>query len=127
MLKDKDPSLTEKLLSVRVKRVCIRANLNRMTALVQRMKDGVENKLSNVYAEVQKTFEDIVKAVKLKILAVLVNGRNKMETRFQLETTRLTVNASDELLRQSSDVSSFLEKSATLFDIRSTKTLDVVS
>lgn len=54
--------------------------------------------MSNESTEIQKTYEDMVDAVKLKIQADRVDGRKKMETHFQTESVFFEVNAKVESL-----------------------------
>lgn len=74
MLTDKFLSLTEELSSVRVERANIRVDLDKMTARMQRVNDNVGNSLSDVFTEVQNTYEDTIKAIKLKNQEDLVDG-----------------------------------------------------
>lgn len=59
--------MTEELFLFRVERDNLKADLDDMTALPQRMKNNVRRSLSNVPTDSQKFYEDMVKAFKLKI------------------------------------------------------------
>lgn len=60
------------------------ADMDELTALVQRLKDDVEKPLANVFKEIQKKYEAIGENSKLKIQEDIVDGWNKMETNFQV-------------------------------------------
>lgn len=64
---DKFSSLTEELSSIRVKRVNLTLELEKMMALVQRTKDDVKMSFSKVSTKAQKTYVDMLQAVELKI------------------------------------------------------------
>lgn len=66
--------------------------------------------------EVQKTYEDMVDAVKLKSQKELVNGRKKMANHFKNEPARLAVSAGNDLFRRSSDVQKALGR-AQLYSV----------
>lgn len=119
--------MTEELSSVRVERANLRADLDEMTTIVQRMKENVRKPLSTVSREVQKTYDDMVDAVSRKIQEDLVDRCKSMETHFQDDSARLAVSAGEELLQRSSDVQRSLGKSPALFSSRVTKPLDVGS
>lgn len=55
-----------------------------MTVLVQRLKNDVEKDLFGVSTEVQKTYWNMVDAVKAKILEILDDVWKKMETHLKL-------------------------------------------
>lgn len=75
-------SLMEERSSVRVKHANLCAELNEMTALVQRMKNDHEKSLSGMSTEYQKKYEKIDGAVMLKIEADHVDGWKNIETNF---------------------------------------------
>lgn len=57
-------SFTEELWSVRVQRANLLADLDDMTALVEPRKNDIGKSLANVSTVVQKTYDDIVRAVR---------------------------------------------------------------
>lgn len=71
-LKDKVCFQREELSSVRVESANLWADLDAMTALVQRMKDDIGKSLSKLSTELLKTYEDMVEMVKMKIQPDLV-------------------------------------------------------
>lgn len=123
-LTDKFSSLTEKLSSIRVECANVKVDLNELTVLFQRLKDNVGKSLSGVSTKAHKNYENKFDAAKLKIQGALVDWWKKM-THFQIENARLGVSAGDELLRQSTDVQSSLEKCSALFSSRFAKASDV--
>lgn len=60
-------SLREELSSTLVECASLKADLDEMTAVVQRKEDDVGRLLSNVFMEVSETYKDMVMAVKLRI------------------------------------------------------------
>lgn len=64
-------------MSIRLKCVNLRSDVDAVTALVLRRKDEVGKLLSNVSTEVRKAYEDVVDAAKLKIQDGLVLGWEK--------------------------------------------------
>lgn len=111
----------------RVKRVNYEVDFHDMTALMQRMMDDMRKLLSIVSMEGQKTYKDIVKAIKPKIYAALVDERKKMENHFQVESATFAISSRDKLLRQFSDVQRFRGKSSALFRGPVVKVLDAGS
>lgn len=91
------------------------------------MKNDVVKRLSNVSTVVQKTYKDMVDAVKLTIHANLTDGWKKMEAHFHVKSARLSVSTRNESLSRSSDAQSFLRKRSALFNSRVTKALGVGS
>lgn len=67
-------SVTEELLSIRVKRPNLCEDLGEMATLVQWRKEDVGKLPSTVFTEVEMTFEDIVNAVKRNSQDDIVDG-----------------------------------------------------
>lgn len=110
-LTERFSSLTEDLSSVRVERLNLRADSDEMTALVQQMEKNVGKSLSNVSTEVQKTYKEMVDAVKQIMQENLVHGWKNTKTHFHVKSVGLVMNAGDELLRCSLDMKSSLGQS----------------
>lgn len=114
-------SLTEEPSAMRVEHANFCADLDKMAAIVQRMKyDGVRS-LSTVSVEVQKTYNDMADFFKQKIEEELVDGWKKMNIHFQLKFSRLAGSAKKELQRHSSDDQSLLTKISAIFSVLVTK------
>lgn len=84
MLTHEFSSPTEDLPSVCVERASLRADIEEMKVLLQRMKNDVKTSLSNLSSVLQNTYEDIFEADKFKIKEILANEWKKMKTHFWL-------------------------------------------
>lgn len=119
LLADKVSSMTEELSSMRLGRANIKAVLDEIKSLVQRMKDNIKASLLNGSTALRKMYKDTVEAVKLEIQVDLVDWWKRWIITFRL--------SGDELLHRFSDEQSSLEKNSALFSSCTTKALDVVS
>lgn len=118
-------SLTKELSFACIRRVNLRADLYKMTALVQRIKDHVSRLLSAVSPELQEAYVYVVDVEKRMIQEILEEEWKKMENRFQVKPASLAISAGDKLIRRYSDFQCLSEMSSDLFSYRVMKELDL--
>lgn len=89
------------------------------------MKGDLGKPLSSIFMEWQKSYKDMFEKDKQEIHADVVHRSKELETHLQVPSATLVEWARNGLLRQSTNVQGFLDKSSALFSSRVTQALDV--